>query len=105
MKQRYKNIYSSSMLEIESRVNISIEKGYIPIGAMAIIKIGEQFVYNQTIYCDNPENPNLEEDNYSETMVEAKRLKNGGFSLEAVKLVKELTGLGLKEAKDLVDAL
>lgn len=32
-------------------------------------------------------------------------LKNGGAAkLQVVKLVKELTGLGLKEAKDLVDA-
>lgn len=32
-------------------------------------------------------------------------LKNGGQAkLQVVKLVKELTGLGLKEAKDLVDA-
>lgn len=32
-------------------------------------------------------------------------LKNGGLSkLAVVKLVKELTGLGLKEAKELVDA-
>jgi large subunit ribosomal protein L7/L12 len=32
-------------------------------------------------------------------------LKNGGQAkLQVIKLVKELTGLGLKEAKDLVDA-
>lgn len=32
-------------------------------------------------------------------------LKNGGQAkLQVVKLIKELTGLGLKEAKDLVDA-
>jgi ribosomal protein L7/L12 len=36
---------------------------------------------------------------------EVRRLKDGGNKIEAIKLYREQTGLGLKEAKDAVDGM
>lgn len=36
--------------------------------------------------------------------VEARQLNKDGRKIEAIKLVREITGLGLKEAKDLVES-
>lgn len=36
---------------------------------------------------------------------EIKSLSNGGYKIEAIKTLREATGIGLKEAKDIVEAL
>ena len=41
----------------------------------------------------------------SEWMAEARRLKESGNKIEAIKLYREHTGLGLKEAKDAVEEM
>ena len=41
----------------------------------------------------------------SEWMAEARRLKESGNKIEAIKLYREHTGLGLKEAKDAVEGM
>jgi ribosomal protein L7/L12 len=38
-------------------------------------------------------------------MTDARRLKRQGRAIEAIKLVRQHTGLGLREAKDVVDGL
>ncbi|MEU7820568.1 ribosomal protein L7/L12 [Catellatospora sp. NPDC049133] len=40
-----------------------------------------------------------------ELMTDARRLKRQGRAIEAIKLVRQHTGLGLREAKDVVDGL
>jgi ribosomal protein L7/L12 len=45
--------------------------------------------------------PFVEED----VLGEARRLKHAGRAIEAIKLIRQRTGLGLKEAKDAYDAL
>jgi large subunit ribosomal protein L7/L12 len=41
----------------------------------------------------------------TEWMTEVRRLKQSGNAIQAIKLYRENTGLGLKEAKDAVEAL
>jgi ribosomal protein L7/L12 len=41
----------------------------------------------------------------TEWMTEVRRLKESGNVIQAIKLYRERTGLGLKEAKDAVEAL
>jgi ribosomal protein L7/L12 len=41
----------------------------------------------------------------SDWMAEARRLKESGNKIEAIKLYREHTGLGLKEAKDAVEEM
>ena len=59
--------------------------------------------------CRTPGNPNAVSDGAlpanSEWLAEARRLKESGNMIQAIKLYREHTGLGLKEAKDAVEGM
>jgi|688.fasta_scaffold1379588_1 hypothetical protein len=103
MKIQYKNIVAKTMEDLCSKVNLSISDGFTPIGGLSFIKLGDTLNYIQSVYCDNPDNEKLEV--FIDPLVNAKRLKGEGKSLEAVKLVMSIYNIGLVEAKDIVDAM
>jgi hypothetical protein len=104
---RYSNVLSVDLEELNYRVNELISKGCSPIGGMVIIQIGQKLFYNQTIVVDSENNNVLGEyEIYKEPsyIEEVRRLAKEGRKLEAVQLYKENTGMGLKESKDWVDS-
>ena len=107
MKIQYLNINSTSMVFLERDVNNFINKGFLPIGGVTFIKVGDIYVFNQTVFCDNPDNENLDESLFfdSELNLKLRKLKKEGKVLEAVKLAKDTLGVDLNDAKDFVDSL
>ncbi len=67
-------------------------------GQVASLTSGAVAAGGQVPYAGNPASD-------SEWMAEARRLKESGNKIEAIKLYREHTGLGLKEAKDAVEGL
>ena len=104
---RYTNVLGDNIDELNQAVNDIIAKGGSVIGGLGMIHLSQKLLYYQTIIVEDENNDVLgdyivvsEKPDYLE---EVKRLAQQGNKLEAVKLYKDMTGLGLKEAKDWVD--
>jgi ribosomal protein L7/L12 len=68
-------------------------------GQVAALTGGAVAAGGQVPYAGNPATAD------SDWLAEARRLKESGNKIEAIKLYREHTGLGLKEAKDAVEEL
>ena len=66
-----------------------------------MIQVGDTVNYIQTLFCKFPSKSN----NDGDEMKEVRKLVAAGRKLEAVKLLKDLKDLSLKDAKDIVDAM
>ncbi len=102
---KYTNVASSNINELNQSVNDLISKGCEPIGGLGIL-LGDTVVYYQTMIVKDETNAILGyyiENKEPDYLDEVRRLAKEGKVLEAVKLYKEKSGVGLFEAKNWVD--
>jgi hypothetical protein len=103
---RYTNVLRDNIDDLNQVVNDLIAQGCSVVGGLGMIHLSTKLFYYQTIIVEDENNEAL--GNYTvpkepDYLAEVRRLALHGQKLEAVKLYKDMTGLGLKEAKDWVD--
>ena len=101
MSTQYRNEMAASLEALGNSVNNLIQQGFEPIGGVTLIQVGDTVNYIQTLFCKFPSKSN----NDGDEMKEVRKLVAAGRKLEAVKLLKDLKDLSLKDAKDIVDAM
>jgi ribosomal protein L7/L12 len=101
MSNQYRNEMAASLEALGNQVTDLIQQGFEPIGGVTLIQVGDTVNYIQTLFCKFPSKSN----NDGDDMLEVKKLVDAGRKLEAVKLLKDLRDLSLKDAKDIVDAM
>lgn len=101
MSTQYRNEMAASLEALGNSVNNLIQQGFEPIGGVTLIQVGDNVNYIQTLFCKFPSKSN----NDGDEMKEVRKLVAAGRKLEAVKLLKDLKDLSLKDAKDIVDAM
>jgi hypothetical protein len=104
---RYTNVLRDNIDELNQAVNDIIAKGGSVMGGLGMIHLSQKLFYYQTIVVEDENNDVLGDylvvSQNLDYLEEVKRLAQQGNKLEAVKLYKDMTGLGLKDAKDWVD--
>lgn len=103
---RYTNVLRDNIDELNQVVNDLIAQGCSVVGGLGMIHLSTKLFYYQTIIVEDENNDVLGEYKVSEApdyVAEVKRLAKLGNKLEAVKLYKDMTGIGLSEAKEWVD--
>jgi ribosomal protein L7/L12 len=101
MSTQYRNEMAASLEALGMSVNNLIQQGFEPIGGVTLIQVGDTINYIQTLFCKFPSKSN----NDGDEMKEVRKLVAAGRKLEAVKLLKDLKDISLKDAKDIVDAM
>ena len=102
--KKYLNVVDEDITQLDHRVNEFISKGCKVVGNVNSIAINTNVFWIQTIIVNDDSNSVLGDfDVIPSYLIEVKQLAAAGNKLAAVKLYKESTGLGLKEAKDWVD--
>jgi hypothetical protein len=100
----YKTISSHNLDFLNIEVNDFISKGCLPLGGVSSVNDGKNILFLQTLTVNDESNDALGEKTIEEEyIIEVKKLALSGNKLVAVKLLKEKTGMDLREAKEWVD--
>ena len=102
--KKYLNVVNQDITLLDHQVNEFISKGCKVVGNVNSITLNAKVFWIQTIIVNDDSNSALGDFGVIPPyLIEVRQLAAAGNKLAAVKLYKESTGLGLKEAKEWVD--
>jgi len=100
----YKTISNHNLDSLNIEVNNFISKGCVPLGGVSSVNDGKNILFLQTLTVNDESNDALGEKTFEEEyIIEVKKLALSGSKLDAVKLLKEKTGMGFIEAREWVE--